>query len=330
MVHPLYQYDKAAIELEHLAKTRISTGYLQYPIANYSQSFDSSTFTCTSTGSINAGVWRATTTIEETGELEEIVFTVHGVLEQCELPPIIKPLAKPSSAKYLQQRIVLTGLDTPTFNDARDGLARVEYYLRLNVRDYNPQYHVGIRGSQGKLHLSNRYFTSKRFAEEMEDIAFPTEIDPKGILNSIRGDSLVHTTENDVEYYERYYRNGEQHFRKIQPAHITKGDIVEVQFTMTLFESLHNKEAQSGPVYNTKLILRSITLLDRHFSEARSHVVVLFVAPTNICIQQCRSSVIAGPKRNVLKRKVGYDEEQSQEARDRFKKMSIDNPNDPV
>ncbi|KAK7021065.1 hypothetical protein VNI00_017554 [Paramarasmius palmivorus] len=259
---------------------------------------------------MNGGVWRATTSIQEPGELEEIVFTIHGILEQCELPPIVKPLANASSAKYLQQRIVLTGLDTPTFNEALDGLARVELNLRLNLRDYNPQYHVGNRGNQAKLHLSNRYFTSKRFAEEMEPIAFPTEIDPKGILNSIQNDSLVHTTENSVEYYERYYRNGEQLFRKVHPAYITTGDIVEAQFTITLVEASHHKDAQSGPHYITKLILRSITLLDRHFSE------------------ECRSATTVAPRRNVLKRKVGHDEEQTQEARDRFKRMAIDSTND--
>ncbi|KAK7027391.1 hypothetical protein VNI00_015227 [Paramarasmius palmivorus] len=327
MVHPYYQYEKAgmstrpnqstipnsfssATELEHLAKSRLLTGYLQYPIANYSQVIEPSTFTCTSTGTTKGGVWRATTSIQDTGDLEEIVFTVHGILEQCELPPIVRPLANASSAKYLQQRIVLTGLDTPTFNDALDGLARVEHNLRLNLRDYNPQFHVGSRGNQAKLHLSNRYFTSKRFADEMEPIAFPAEIDPKGILNSIQNESLVHTAENSVEYYERYYRNGEQLFRKVHPAHITKGDIVETQFTITLVEAAHHKDTLSEPHYITKLILRSITLLDRHFSE------------------ECRTAMSMAPRRNVLKRKVGHDEEQTQEARDRFKRMTIDSTND--
>ena len=41
-------------------------------------------------------------------------------------------------------------------------------------------------------------------AGELESIPFGENMDPKGILADMLGGSLIHTKENQVQYYQRY------------------------------------------------------------------------------------------------------------------------------
>ena len=52
------------------------------------------------------------------------------------------------------------------------------------------------------LEASNRYFTSKRDAPDMESVPISPLIDPRGILESLKNDEFLHGEENQVYYYQ--------------------------------------------------------------------------------------------------------------------------------
>ena len=57
--------------------------------------------------------------------------------------------------------------------------------------------------AQGRVfEASNRYFTSKREAPNMETVPISPVIDPHGILESLKSDELLHGEENEVYYYQ--------------------------------------------------------------------------------------------------------------------------------
>ncbi|KAK7020586.1 hypothetical protein VNI00_017715 [Paramarasmius palmivorus] len=307
MLGVFYQHEDAAQALETVSASRIDTGILTNPIALCDKSATNTGFTTTSSSSAGGTAWRVTSATEDDSIEEEVVFTVHGIVFQCDLPPIVQSYGKSTSPRHLQQKVVITGLGTPTFTKALNGLARIDSLLRLNIRD-TPKELATDLGGYPTLTIANRFFTSKKIAKEEEHVGFTDDIDPKGILEAFRGDTLVHTTENEVFYYRRnLLQTGEHHFSKIQPANIKAGDVIEVQFTVTLVEST-NKNTARKPNCITKLILRSITLLDDTFSENARLAQVLMPAPN----------------RRTLKRKVGHDEEESREAEHRLKRMAID------
>ncbi|KAK7019415.1 hypothetical protein VNI00_018070 [Paramarasmius palmivorus] len=237
---------------------------------------------------------------------EELVFTIHGIIMLCDLPPVTRPYGRFVSVKALQQRILLTGLNTPSFADALEGLAVMDNVLRLNVREDSVKPLASVVDGFTALDISNRYFTSRRFAQEDDHLPFSSDVDPNGILEGLRGHSMVHTSDNVVEYYHRVETNSGYRFNTIRPAQIKKGDIVEIQCTLTLIEFRANDRKQARTEYSTKLVLRSITLLDRTFSE------------------KARLANVTMTKSPSLKRRIGHFEEEEKETQERIKRMAID------
>ncbi|KAK7034474.1 hypothetical protein VNI00_012321 [Paramarasmius palmivorus] len=211
-----------------------------------------------------------------------------------------------TSPKHLQQRIVLTGLSTPTFQKALHGVTYIDGLLRLNIRD-KPREQGRTVGGHSTITIANRYFTSKKIATEEEHIDFHPNIDPKGILDAFRGNALVHTMENEVYYYRKQIlQSGDYHFTHTHPGTIKNGDIVEIQFTLTLIEGTNTRNRDPISTCFTRLVLRSVTLLDDTFSE------------------NARNSAAKPPRPQTLKRKVGHEEEDSRETEHRLKRMTID------
>jgi hypothetical protein len=64
----------------------------------------------------------------------------------------------------------------------------------LNISQYN--------GSVS-LDASNRYFTPKRDAKNMNHIPFDRLVDPQGILENMTNAGYIHGEENIVRYYAR-------------------------------------------------------------------------------------------------------------------------------
>jgi hypothetical protein len=62
--------------------------------------------------------------------------------------------------------------------------------------------------TQGSIfEASNRYFTSKRDAPDMEPVPISPLIDPRGILENLKKGEFLHGEENEVYYY-RVRENG--------------------------------------------------------------------------------------------------------------------------
>ncbi|KAK7018721.1 hypothetical protein VNI00_018281 [Paramarasmius palmivorus] len=319
--HPLTK--PTADKLEELASARTMSGFLSHPLASYSKvrtysirstplltyhkskGFPETNLHVISSRSTNGQAWHLTSPTAE-GVEEELVFTIQGIILQCDLPPIVRPFPRSVSPIHLQQRILLSGFNTTTFADALQGLNHVDNILRLNVRDDSPPKSTPHKYGYPSIEITNRYFTSKRLANEEDHIGIPLDIDPNGILEGLRGDSLVYTADNAVQYYQRQLVNGGQQFKPVKPAHIKKGDIVEVQLTVTLVESRTGKGKNTRHQYLTRLVLRSITQLDSTYSDA------------------CRLASSQPPPRPNLKRKIGHDEEEAMETQERMKRMAVD------
>ena len=56
-----------------------------------------------------------------------------------------------------------------------------------------------VQGSE--FEASNRYFTSKRDAPDMEPVPFSPSVDPRGILEDLKKGGFLHGEENKVYYY---------------------------------------------------------------------------------------------------------------------------------
>jgi hypothetical protein len=49
-----------------------------------------------------------------------------------------------------------------------------------------------------------RYFSHQHFVPSTESLPFHQTVDPEGVLESMRGDSLVHAADNEVDYFAQY------------------------------------------------------------------------------------------------------------------------------
>ncbi|EEB88950.1 hypothetical protein MPER_13016, partial [Moniliophthora perniciosa FA553] len=179
-----------AQRLEELAKQRNSSGYLTHSLPKYAKAaHDEDPINIVDLDGANGRAWRVVKEDPSAEEKEEVVFSIQGIIMQCELPPIVHEFGRSASARHLQQRVSLTGFDTPSFADALEGLARVDSMLRLNIREENLKQLGSTCGKWTTLDIGNRYFSSKKVAQSHEQLPFPKEVDPKGILQRCANES---------------------------------------------------------------------------------------------------------------------------------------------
>ncbi|KAK7054464.1 hypothetical protein VNI00_003662 [Paramarasmius palmivorus] len=314
MLGPNFDVPKAGECLEQLAKARTENNFTMNQLARFAKGleFRDANTDVHQTGTRECLTWRITSQSAE-GNSEETVFTVQGIIVQCDLPPILRGFGKHTTARNIQQRVVITGLDQPTFLSAIEGLNRVNMFLRRHIReDTLPEIHSNA-GDHYTIEVTNRYFTSQRFAANETHVPFPESVDPKGHLERLKTATFIHTTENDVSYYERTVSdNGKQKFKEIDPSRFRAGDIVEIQLTLTLAETQSKSNSvrqtkENETKYKTRLVLRGITMLDSRFSEAIR-----------------LPAVYAKPHGTSLKRKIGYFAEEELQTQEDLKRMAID------
>ena len=128
---------------------------------------------------------------------------------------------------------------------------------------------------------SNRYFTPKRDAPDMEPVPISPLIDPRGILENLKKEVFLHGEENQVYYYQaqesalkgtkRYemqlsgdksHADEQQRMETANPQIFRVGDIVEAQVSFIVAPMKANK-------HKMIVVLRSIALLDGTFSQVR-------------------------------------------------------------
>lgn len=163
-------------------------------------------------------------------EKNEVIFTVQGIIASKALPPLTeKPRYVKRSAieqtttnnahdrtpaakyKFLRQSVTLSGLGTPTFENAmiaaRDVHKRFDRHFAEGTLEPWTELDAGDQTSLS-LDISNRYFTPRGEAHGLNHKEFLPGVDPRGILSDLaKGDgitSYVHTEDNQVLYFTAY------------------------------------------------------------------------------------------------------------------------------
>jgi hypothetical protein len=108
----------------------------------------------------------------------------------------------PARYKFLRQGISITGAGTTTFDDAVKSAQEIySLFLRQfpdgKLGHWSPATHLG----QPAFDLSNRYFTPKRDAPQMEHIPFTETEDPHGILEGMAKSGYIRGEDNKVQYF---------------------------------------------------------------------------------------------------------------------------------
>ncbi|TFK60330.1 hypothetical protein BDN72DRAFT_905057 [Pluteus cervinus] len=221
---------------------------------------------------------------------------MQGVIEGKNLPPVLED---PNS---VPQSVTLSGLGTPTFEESLSALT--EMYT-VFCRQF-PEGRVlplptaeSCIGIGGSLTFSNRHFTKRAEGPHMKAIPFSSLVDPKKYLTRMLSSTLIHTEENEVQYFTRYSDMGQNYkYLPAGPQQFRLGDIVEVQFSLVVYQ-------MRTQYYIVKPMLYSIALLDGKYANE-----LLMRAAT----------VSTNPEpHKVLKRKVGYHVEET--LKDDLKRM---------
>ena len=104
--------------------------------------------------------------------------------------------------RYLRQGIALVGFGTNTFNDAIISAQEIYGMFDRNLPEASLESWALTRTAQGNVfEASNRYFTPKRDAPDMEPMPISPTIDPHGILENLKKGTFLHGEENQVYYY---------------------------------------------------------------------------------------------------------------------------------
>lgn len=116
------------------------------------------------------------------------------------------------------QSITVTGLGCSTFEDAMSTLKEIhliaEREFKYGMLDkWSPGMYCGF----STLMFSNRYFCTIKDRDYHEEVAFSKDIDPIGILQCLTKNDLVHTEENEVQYFKSSI--DEEGKRRYEQAH---------------------------------------------------------------------------------------------------------------
>lgn len=105
---------------------------------------------------------------------------------------------------FLGQRISISGLGSDAFAEATETIQRISETLsREFASDEYEAWQPGQHGEHVTINASNRYMTLSRDVVDQKIRPFSREVDPRGILQAMTGEDLVHTDDNEVQYYER-------------------------------------------------------------------------------------------------------------------------------
>ncbi|TFK59324.1 hypothetical protein BDN72DRAFT_905959 [Pluteus cervinus] len=120
----------------------------------------------------------------------------------------------------------------------------------------------------------------------MKAIPFSSVVDPKKYLTRMLSSTLIHTEENEVQYFARYSDMARQYkYLPAVPQQFRLGDIVEVQFSLVVYQLRTN-------YYVLKPMLYSIALLEGRYAD-------------ELVLRATKEAMKPEPHK-VLKRKIGY------------------------
>ncbi|KDR84705.1 hypothetical protein GALMADRAFT_53198, partial [Galerina marginata CBS 339.88] len=228
-------------------------------------------------------------------DAEEVVLRVQGVLSQKSLPPISQPFnIEPKQRHFMRQSVTLTGLGSTLFSQAIQNAQDIhQIFSRTFPQGALEDWNSALFEGHPAIDMNNRFFTLRKQAITDEILPFSNEVDPHGILAAAMGidDQFVHTTENEVEYYELINDPDQEiKYQQINPIKFRCGDIVEAQLSFICIKMKNER-------YRMLTVLRAITILD--------------------------TSSLRTVRQVSLKKKVGYATDEVVEARDRLSRMKL-------
>ena len=108
----------------------------------------------------------------------------------------------------MRQGITLIGANSAAFNQIIDAIISVySGFSRHMPEDLLLPWMPSDLHQQNGIDVNNRYFEPRHLVNPQTIMPLPINVDPHGTLRQLQSSDLVHTTDNNVEYYERI-KNG--------------------------------------------------------------------------------------------------------------------------
>ncbi|KAF7426049.1 hypothetical protein PC9H_008414 [Pleurotus ostreatus] len=206
----------------------------------------------------------------------ELQVRMFGVLVNHELPPRLREI-EPNGRIYARQHVAISGLGAPFFTKAIEGLQELAQYLTHFFKEgswagWSPSEHLGF----SVLDANSRYYTLRSTQLVPNDVPFPKDMDPRGLLERGKGTEFAYSEDNVVEYWK--YNKDDNSYTVINPREFKDGDIVEVHVSFLLLKMSTSQRKYYNhsnvlPRYRMLLTLRGLTLLahNEHKDDADKH-----------------------------------------------------------
>ncbi|KAF8969131.1 hypothetical protein BDZ97DRAFT_1915494 [Flammula alnicola] len=244
--------------------------------------------------------------MDENSADEEVVASFQGILCKKDIAPYNEKNIPSGKVKYLRQSTTLTAFGNPVFDKSIENIAAIYAIFKRAIGDNLVEGAVcSTYEDFSAIDVANRYFTPRGGAATEEIRPLTAEVDPKGYLAKAAGSTYVHTEENKVYYFEK--TGNEQSgtgFRATGPQIFQVGDIVEVQVSFIAIPMRDNK-------WKISTILRSISLFDGRFTQ---EAIVKSLTQNTAPVEKAKP---------LLKRRVGYAEEEVSITRAKLAEMEI-------
>ncbi|KAF8205239.1 hypothetical protein K438DRAFT_1964324 [Mycena galopus ATCC 62051] len=185
----------------------------------------------------------------------EAVFTVVGILQVKDLPPVSRATVRPAQLKHMKQHATIVGYHSGDFDRAVQNIQDLSFEMTRFFDDgvilpWSPVEH------------------SAADISDAVKIPFDNRTDPHGVLSDMNTPTLAHCLDNDVAYLGI----GNETYKPHLPASFRVGDVVEMGFAVVAWKLA---KVTTGPQFIFSLVLRSLVFLDGSLTKkaaiARSH-----------------------------------------------------------
>ncbi|KAJ6581758.1 hypothetical protein B0H19DRAFT_1061274 [Mycena capillaripes] len=246
--------------------------------------------------------WRLCSNLNDDEVVDEVVFRLQGIVTKNELVPRNGNKCSARKAIFLNQHVEICGVKTATFEACVRMLQSIHQKFFQQIAGVPIATMVAREGPDGPYFAaSNRLFTSRSDVPNEQDNVFEDGVDSVGQLAKLKGTELIHAPDNIVKYYRisKSSKLAGKYLKEI-PGAFKVGDLVEMQVSFVAIIS--NKMIK---VTNR---LQALTLVDDSFSKTAS-------------IERFADNPTPAPRVGV-RRRVGYFQEDEEEARAQKKRKS--------
>ncbi|PPR02337.1 hypothetical protein CVT24_011680 [Panaeolus cyanescens] len=245
-------------------------------------------------------------------EANEVVVSLQGIVTSKDLPPF-RGRVNPAKIQFYRHAVTIAVIDEAVCEKVLERIGHVQNLFKRHYGDGLVDAcafttYVPGKTSYNTFDISNRMFKKKLDADGEQVRLLGRVADPDGAIQAAAdSNGLVHTADNEVFFFERKKDpiKGQYRFIAAEPTIFQIGDIVEVQLSFVGLP-LHQKKRKLS------LALRSLGLIDAKYAKELS-------------LAKFKTGARAsGPPRSMLKRSVGYTEENVSIAESRMASMEVD------